>query len=405
MSTEPSPVPFAAAQDGVIAAETGLSRIDGTAGTLHYCGYDIRDLAQHATYEETCHLLWNRRLPTAPELQALRAEMADNRRLPKPVLDLLWTFPREAHPMVALRTAVSALGAFDPDADGETPEENARKGRRLTAQIPTVVAAWARIRADQDPVDPDPAHGHAEGFLAMLNGEAPDPERARLFDSILVLHAEHGLNPSTFAARATASTRTDMHAAVTSAVAALKGPLHGGANQQVMETLLRIGNKAGVRPAVEKALKKKQRVMGFGHPVYRAADPRVAILTGISRRLGELASEMLWHEMALEMQQVMAELRPELNPNVDFFAAPALFALGIRPDLSSAVFATSRVAGWTAHVIEQLQQNRFPKPLAAYTGPELQAWVLLAERAKPKTPRRPRKTSTPPPDAKQSQPG
>lgn len=378
------PVPLELAQAGVIAAKSGIGRIDGDVGELQYCGFDIKDLALHATFEETCYLLWNKRLPSSLELRGLANELADERRLPKPVSDLLWSFPRESHPMVALRTAISALGAFDPDAEGDTSDDNLKKARRLTAQIPTVVAAWDRIRHDQEPVDPDKKLSHAANFLYMLTGEAPSPERTKAFDAILVLHAEHGLNPSTFVARAAASTQTDFHSAVTAAVSALRGVLHGGANQAVMETLLKIGSKSGVRSYVEQTLAQKKRVMGFGHPVYRVLDPRVPLLSGISQRLSEAVGEPLWYEMSTEMQNVMAELRPALNANVDFFAASALYVLGIRPDLTGAVFALARIAGWGAHIIEQLGSNEFLKPLAEYNGPGPQPWVPVSDRAKPR---------------------
>lgn len=387
------PVPFEAAERGVVAAVTSLGRVDGDAGTLHYCGYDIQDLAREASYEEVCYLLWNRRLPSSLELGGLMGEMGENRGLPKPVLDLLWSFPREVHPMVAVRTALSALGAFDPDAEGTTLDDDVLKARRLTALVATVVAAWDRIRADRDPVDPDRKLGHAANFLYMLTGTVPDPAVARLFDAILVLHAEHGLNPSTFVARAAASTLTDLHAAVTAAMAALQGTLHGGANQAVMESLLKIGSRASVRPAIEHMLQRKQRVMGFGHPIYRVLDPRVPLLADVSKRLAELTGEMLWYEMSLEMQQVMAELRPDLKANVDFFAASALYVLGVRPDLTGAVFAASRIAGWTAHIIEQRRDNKFLRPTGAYVGQEAQPWVPMKERSKPRA-RRTRKPAS-----------
>jgi citrate synthase len=370
---------FSKGLDGVIAAQTRLSKVMGDEGKLYYCGYSIQDLAANATFEEVCYLLWNLRLPNATELAALKKELSSLREVPRPVLDLLKGFPRDAHPMVALRSAVSALGAFDPDGDDMSPEANRRKAKRLVAQCATIVAAWDHIRAGKTPPKPDPKLSHAANFLSMLFGKKPSAEDERIFDVALVLHADHDMNASTFAARVTCATLSDMYSAITSAVGALKGPLHGGANQQVMETLLKLGEVANVEPYVKQQLAKKEKVAGFGHRVYRTTDPRAPLLAGFSATLAKRSGENRWYEMSKKLEDVMVQEK-NLYPNVDLWSASVFYMMKIPVDLFSAIFAVSRVAGWSAHVLEQLADNRLMRPRAEFLGELGRKWTPIENR-------------------------
>jgi citrate synthase len=356
--------------EGVVVAETRLSRVDGDAGRLIYVGYAIEDLAQNATFEEVCHLLWHGELPGAEALQELKRRLAREYAIPEPVLDLIRAAPRDSHPMAILRTAASMLAFHDADAEDLSPESNLRRAVALTARFPTITAATARIRAGLEPVAPDPDLSLAANLLYMLNGEAPGDHETRTMDAALTLHADHGFNASTFAARVTVATLSDLYSAVTSAIGTLKGPLHGGANERVMHMLEAIGSPDNAEPWILSALERKEKVMGFGHRVYRATDPRAPIL----RRLGDDLGSSRWFEVSDRVREVMAremERRGrKVYPNVDFYSAAVYEKLGIPTDLFTNIFACARIAGWTAHVLEQLADNRLIRPKAKYTGPE-----------------------------------
>jgi citrate synthase len=379
MATVTQPADFSKGLEGVVAAQTRLSEVLGEAGKLYYCGFSIKDVATHATFEEVCFLLWNLRLPTATELAALKKEMASQREIPRPVLEFLSRLPRDAHPMVALRTAVSALGAFDPDGEDGTPEANLRKAKRLVAQTATIVAAWDRIRNGREPVKPDPKLTHAGNFLFMLTGKKPGPEDEHIFDVALVLHADHGMNASTFAARVTCATLSDMHSAVTSAIGTLKGPLHGGANQQVMETLIKLGEVQNVEPYVKDRLARKEKVAGFGHRVYRVTDPRAPILAELSAGLAKRCGDTRWFDMSKRLEDVMFREK-QIYANVDLYSASMFYMLKVPVDVFSSVFAVGRMSGWTAHVIEQLGDNRLIRPRSEYLGELDRKWVPTDKR-------------------------
>ncbi len=366
--------------EGIVVAQTRLSTIDGEAGTLVYAGYTIEDLAEHATFEEVCHLLWNGEMPTREELAALRKRIAAESTLSEPVLEVIRTAPKDAHPMAVLRTAVSALGLHDPEAEDMSREANLRKAIRLVAQLPIITAATARMRAGQEPVPPRPELGIAANLLYMLNGEEPGAHEARTMDVALTLHAEHGLNASTFSARVTVATLADLYSAVTSAIGTLKGPLHGGANERVMGLLETIGETDNAESWVQGALERKEKIMGFGHRVYRAIDPRAPIL----RRLGEELGSSKWIEISDRVREVMrAEMdkrNKQIYANVDFYSASVYDKLGVPTALFTNIFACARVSGWTAHILEQLDDNRLIRPKADYVGPESRSVQPIEKR-------------------------
>jgi citrate synthase len=360
--------------EGVHIDTTTISRIDGARGELIYRGYDIRELADRASFEEVAYLLWHEDLPGRTELDAFRAELAENFAVPEAVFEALRSLPSDTAPMHAIRTAVSMLGAFDPGAEDVSDANVRRIGLRLLAQFATFTAAFERIRNGADPVTADPALSVAENFLYMLSGEKPSAAAARVMDVALVLHAEHGSNASAFVARATASTLTDAYSAITAAVASLKGPLHGGANAAVMKTLEDLGSVEAVEPHVLAMLAKPGgRVMGFGHRVYKTLDPRAVILKNVSRKLAEESGDSKWFEMSLEMERVMdreMEKRgKQVRPNVDFFSASVYRMLGLPRDMYTPIFAVSRISGWMAHLFEQYAENRIMRPRLAYDGP------------------------------------
>ena len=357
--------------EGVLVAESSLSFIDGDAGTLVYRGYTIDDLARNTSYEEVVYLLWHGQLPTAAELDAFKSSMAEERHLDDGVLQLIEALAEtDEEPMAALRTIVSTLSAYDPDADADPTDEaaNIRKGRRITAKVPTALAAFARLRNGDDPVEPRDDLDHASNFLYMLNNEEPDEVLSETFDMALVLHADHGLNASTFSATVTASTLSDLHASVTSAVGTLSGSLHGGANQDVMEALLEL-DSSGKDPIewIESRLEAGERVPGFGHRVYNVKDPRARILSEESESLGEAAGTPKWHDYSVEIEEYMAE-KKDIAPNVDFYSASTYYQMGIPVDIYTPIFAMSRVGGWIAHVLEQYEDNRLIRPRARYIG-------------------------------------
>ena len=357
--------------EDTVATSSAICYLDGDRGVLAYCGYDIHDLARHATFEEVCYLLWHRRLPTRAELGDLQAELAAGRQLPEAVLRLLRTLPAGGG-MDTLRTVTSALAHYDSDSVDHSPQASYRKAVRLTAQMSSIVAAMGRLNARGGFIQPDPVLGHAANFLYMLTGERPSGLATRAFDVALVLHADHELNASTFAARVTAATLSDIHSAIVAAIGALKGPLHGGANADVMRLLLEIGPAGPVEKAeavVRARLARKEKIPGFGHRVYHTEDPRATHLRQMSRDLGQRAGQPIWFEMSERIEAVVKSEK-KLNPNVDFYSATTYHALGIAIDLFTPIFAVSRVSGWTAHVLEQYANNRLIRPRADYIGPE-----------------------------------
>ena len=370
--------------EGVVAAETTLSQVFGEEGRLVYRGYEIEDLAANATFEEVCWLLWNDDLPTKAELDSLSGELKAAAALDGKIVDVIRQAPRSAHPMATLRTAASALTMVDPDAEDMSEPANRRKAVRITAQLPTITAAIDRIRKGLDPVDPDDSLPLGANFLYMLTGERPDDLRARIIDAALTLHAEHGLNASTFAARVTAATLADMHSAIVSAIGALKGPLHGGANEQVMAMLKKIGDAERAESFVLNALANKQKVMGFGHRVYRTTDPRAPILRDLSMELASRGEKTPWLDISNKvvdvMRREMDKAGKQIYPNVDFFSASVYYTLGIPTDVFTNIFAMARAAGWTAHVIEQYANNRLIRPEADYTGPFGRTVTPIAQR-------------------------
>ena len=367
--------------EGIVATTSGICWIDGDAGVLAYRGIDIHQLAEQSNFEETTYLLWNGKLPTAAELKTFGEELAKARVLDGKIIDLLRTFPSGATPMEVLRTAVSALSCYDPDEKDNTHDANVRKSFRLTSQIAMLVALYDRIRKGKPLVDADPSLSHAGNFLWMLNGEKPSETATRTMDIALILHADHELNASTFAARVIAATLSDIHSAITGAIGALKGPLHGGANEAVMRMLFAI-DKAGEDPVehVKTMLAAKKKISGFGHRVYHTEDPRATHLRRMSEELGRSAHNSKWFDMSRAIEQyILAEKK--LNANVDFYSASTYTTLGIDIDLFTPIFAVSRIAGWAAHVIEQLDDNRLIRPRAEYIGPEYPAtYTPLAQR-------------------------
>ncbi|HEX6989663.1 MAG TPA: citrate synthase [Bacillota bacterium] len=367
--------------EGVVAGNSSISFVDGKEGRLLYRGYNIHDLAQHSTFEEVAYLCWHGELPTRRALDEIRARLAENRALPAEVMGIIERAPKDAHPMDVLRTAVSALGMYDPDAGRDVADRDAniRRAIRLTARTATITAAYDRIRKGQAPVPPRADLSHAANFLYMLKGTEPDDIAERTFDVALVLHVDHEFNASTFAARVTTATLSDMYSAVTSAIGALKGPLHGGANQRVMETLLQIEDPARAEAWIRQRLANKERIMGFGHRVYKVLDPRAIHLERLSRELGERTGQTRWYEMSQVIRRVMEEEKG-LYPNVDFYSASAYYALGIDLDLFTPIFAISRMAGWTAHVMEQYADNRLIRPRSNYIGPLHAEYVPIDQR-------------------------
>ena len=355
--------------EGVIAAVSSICFIDGDRGILAYRGIDIHELADNSTFEETCYLLWFGKLPNRAELREFTRALADQRKLDPAIINLLRQAPRHALLMDVLRTAVSALSFYDPEENVNTPEANLHKSLRLTSQIAMIVASYDRIRKGRSVVEPDRSLSHAGNFLLMLNGEPPSKTAERALDIALILHADHELNASTFAARVTAATLSDMHSAITSGIGALKGPLHGGANEAVFKILAEIA-KAGADPVehIKGMLAQKKKIPGFGHRVYHTEDPRATHLRQMSRELGESSGQPKWWEYSSKIEQFM-KAEKKLNANVDFYSASTYYTLGIDLDLFTPIFAVSRISGWTAHVMEQLSDNRLIRPRADYVGP------------------------------------
>jgi 2-methylcitrate synthase len=363
----------------VVIATSEICSIDGQKGRLIYRGYDITDLAEYSTFEEVVYLLWYGRLPRRAELDRLKKQFAENRAVALEIIDLLKSLPPAQHPMETLRTAISGLSLYDPESEDMSEEANRHKAVRLTAQMGTIVAAYARIRQGKAAVPPDRGLSHAANFLYMLTGERPNEQDARWFDIALILHADHSFNASTFAARVTASTLSDMHSAVTAAVGALKGPLHGGANERVMRMLLEISSTDKAEEYVRGLLAERKKIMGFGHRVYRTKDPRATILRRMSEELGRRTGQPQWFEMSRRIEDLMVREK-NINANVDFYSASSYYVLGIPVDLYTLIFAVSRISGWTAHVLEQYASNKLIRPLAEYTGPTGLKYIPIDKR-------------------------
>jgi len=366
----------------VVAAESKICFIDGERGVLRYRGYDIQELAEHSTFEETAYLLHYGELPTRAQLERFSDDLRAERALPEGILAVLRELPKESLPMDALRTAVSALAHFDPEAPDDSEEANRRKSVRLIARFPTILAAFHRLREGEEPLSPRGDLSHAANFLYMLSGEVPDETSAHVFDVCLILHADHGFNASTFSARVTASTLSDLYSAITSAIGTLKGPLHGGANIRVLRMLQAIGSPERVEEHVRGMLERGERIWGLGHRVYKTKDPRAYALEKLIVRLAEVRGESPLYQIAREVERVGTELLKEkgIYPNVDFYSAVVYDMLGIPHDLFTPIFAVSRVAGWTAHVLEQYQDNVLMRPRAQYTVPNRRAYVPLERR-------------------------
>ncbi|HZU13542.1 MAG TPA: citrate synthase [Chloroflexota bacterium] len=364
--------------EGIVATTSAISSIIGT--TLTYRGIDINELAAHSTFEEVAYLLWYGELPTQDQLQAFKQDLARNRQLSPQILQDISNYPRDANTMVALRTAISSLAFYDPEAGEMSPDANHDKAVRLLAKFPTVVAAIQRYREGEQPVPPRQDLDEASNFLYMLKGEMPSELDAHVMDVALILHADHELNASTFTARVAASTLSDMHSAVVAAICTLKGPLHGGANEAVMRTLEQIGEVQNVTGYVRQALERKERIMGFGHRVYKEGDPRAKWLKKMSEQLAQAKGDPKWFDMSNRMEEEVTREKG-LLPNVDFYSASVYTYLGIPRDLFTPIFAMSRASGWIAHILEQYADNRLIRPRAEYVGPQARRYVPLDQRS------------------------
>jgi 2-methylcitrate synthase/citrate synthase II len=365
--------------EGVLAGESAICDVDHETGSLLYRGYRIEDLAEQATFEEVAYLLLIGRLPNREELFRFSIDLRRARSLPERVVRIMREIPNSAHPMDALRTAVSMLGIEDPDAGSNDHPENFRKAIRLIAQIPTALAVFHAASKGKRPPAPDPTLSHAANLLYILTGAKPDPFSAKVMEVSLILYAEHEFNASTFAARVTVSSLSDIHSGVTSAIGSLKGPLHGGANEQVMEMLLRIGKLENVERYIGDHLARKERIMGFGHRVLKRGDVRSDIIKRYAKELGEKKKETKWYEMSSRIEEIMSKEKG-LFPNLDFYSASAYYLLGLPVQLDTPLFVCSRISGWSAHVIEQLDHNRLIRPRCLYTGPRDLKYVPLESR-------------------------
>jgi citrate synthase len=364
--------------EGVVATTSSISSI--IDDTLTYAGYNIDDLAENASFEEVIYLLWHRRLPNAQELAELKNQLAENASLPQEILNHFKMYPiKDVHPMAALRSAVSLLGLYDDEADLMDEEANYRKAIRLQAKLPSIVTAFSRVRKGLEPVAPRKDYSIAENFLYMLTGKEPEAIAVEAFNKALVLHADHELNASTFTARVCVATLSDVYSGITAAIGALKGPLHGGANEAVMKMLSEIGTLDNVEPYIRGKLANKEKIMGFGHRVYRFGDPRAKHLRVMSEKLTQLTGEPHWYEMSTQIEAIVTGEK-KLPPNVDFYSASVYHSLGIDHDLFTPIFAVSRVSGWLAHILEQYDNNRLIRPRADYTGPALQKYVPVEQR-------------------------
>ena len=357
----------AAGLRGVVAAQSSIGDVNGEKGVLIYQGYDIHDLAENSTFEEVIYLLWNGRLPQARELSDFIQQFQANYAVPDEILEMMETFPKDANPMDVLRTTVSALGFYDKQGHGTDRETAVRTAIKLTAQIGTLVAAWERVRSGKVIVAPDKTLRIAENFLYMFKGEKPEADEARMFDIALILHADHELNASTFTTRVIAGTLADVYGAVTGGIAALAGPLHGGANTNVMKMLKEIGSEENIEPWLDKALEEKRKIMGIGHAVYKTEDPRATWLRKFSKQMSEKKGEMKWFNMSQKIEKAMFD-KKGMYPNVDFYSASTYYLMDIPLDQYTPIFAISRISGWTGHILEQYGNNKLIRPRAEYIG-------------------------------------
>lgn len=374
---------FAKGLEGVVACETRMSFIDGTKGILEYVGIPIGQLAEHSTFEETVFLLWNSRLPTRAELDRFTSDLRARYELPKPVVDLLQTMPKSAQPMHVMRTMVSSLGLFDPDPNECKDLAKVReKALNVLAQAPAILAGFDRARRGLPMVKPDASLGYAENFLYMLNGTKPTRTMVRALDVCLILHTDHGLNNSTFTSRVIISTESDVYSALTGAVGSLRGPLHGGANEGVMVMLNEIPSLDAVEKYVKDKLARKDKIMGFGHRVYKAYDPRAAHLKALAKQLASDTGNMDLYEKSARIEQIMERevAARGIYPNVDFYSATTYHCIGLKLDLFTPMFVLSRIGGWAGHIIEQLSDNRLFRPSANYVGPHDQPYVPIENR-------------------------
>ena len=379
MSTATESTAATAGLRGVVAAQSKIGDVNGEKGVLIYQGYDIHDLAENSTFEEVVYLLWNGKLPQARELADLQKQFQANYAVPDQILEMMETFPKDANPMDVLRTSISALGFYDKDGHGTDRETAVRTAVKLTAQIGTLVAAWERIRSGKTIVAPDETMSIAENFLYMFKGEKPGEDEAKMFDIALILHADHELNASTFTTRVIAGTLADIYGAVTGGIAALAGPLHGGANTNVMKMLKEIGSEDKVDEWLDKALGEKRKIMGIGHAVYKTEDPRATWLRKFSKQLGEKRGEMKWFNMSQKIEKAMLD-KKGMYPNVDFYSASAYYMMDIPLDQYTPIFAISRVSGWTGHILEQYGNNKLIRPRAEYIGERDLKYTPIGDR-------------------------
>ncbi len=364
---------------GVVAAQSSIGDVNGEEGILIYQGYNIHDLAENSTFEEVVYLLWNGRLPKTSELDKLKSEFQENYEVPSQIIEMMKTFPKDSVPMDVLRTTVSALDFYDKEGHGTDRENALKTAVKLTGQIPTLVAAWDRIRNGKEVIAADKSLSIAENFLYMLRGEKPSEDEARMMDICLILHADHELNASTFTTRVVAGTLADIYGAVTAGIAALAGPLHGGANTKVMETLLEIGSPDNAEAWLDEKLANKEKVMGIGHAVYKTEDPRATWLRKFSKQMGEKTGEMKYYQISEKIEKLMHE-KKGMFPNVDFYSASTYYLMGIPLDLYTPIFAMSRVSGWTGHVLEQYANNKLIRPRAEYVGERDLKYTPIDER-------------------------
>lgn len=374
-----SKAPAKGGLEGVTAADSAIGKIDGAQGALRYRGYLIKDLAEHSDFMETTYLLWNGELPTRNQLETFREQVRAERSLSPEIQSLLQTLAPKQAPMDCLRTVVSALSIDDPPSNHDDRAANEARARRLLAKTPLIVANYARLREGKPVIEPRADLSTAANFLYMLNGEVPSAEEEKILDVCLILHAEHGFNASTFSGRVTAATESDMYSAITSAIGTLKGPLHGGANTAVMESLLQIGSVDNVESWLDEQLTQRNKIMGFGHRVYKVVDPRALILKEFSAKLAQQKGEPKWFAMSEKLESLM-KARKGIDMNVDFYSASLYYYMGIAPDLFTTLFAISRMSGWLAHVMEQQANNRLIRPMANWVGPDPRDFVPLDQR-------------------------
>jgi len=380
MSTGTESTAATAGLRGVVAAQSAIGDVNGEEGKLIYQGYDIHDLAEHSTFEEVVFLLWNGRLPNQTELDEHTARLRRNYEAPKEVIDLMKQYPKDSDPMDVLRTAVSSLDFFDKDGHGTDRENALRAAIKITGQIGALAAAWDRIRNGKDVIAPDKNLSIAENFLYMLRGEKADAEESRMFDIALILHADHELNASTFTTRVVAGTLADMYGAVTAGIAALAGPLHGGANTAVMKMLIEIDDPSKIDTWLDDALAQKKKIMGIGHAVYKTEDPRATWLRKFSKQMADRKGETKWYDMSERIEKLMLE-KKGMHPNVDFYSASTYYLMGIPLDLFTPIFAVSRISGWTGHILEQYANNKLIRPRAEYIGKRDQKYAPIGERS------------------------